>query len=73
LVNSSLKEAKIAAFVDSNPKYQGKLLNGIPVISPESLRSRTEPILISTRAYQNEIEMQIKNILRLHNKVIKLY
>lgn len=73
LVNSSLKEAKITAFVDSNPKYQGKLLNGIPVIAPESLRSETAPILISTRAYQNEIEKQIKNTLGLNNKVIKLY
>jgi SAM-dependent methyltransferase len=73
LANSSLKETKIAAFVDSNPKYQGKLLKEIPVVSPESLRTRVEPILISTRAYQNEIEMQIKNTLGLNNKVIKLY
>ncbi len=73
LVNSSLKNASIAAFVDSNPKYQGKQLNGIPVISPESLKARTEPILISTRAYQNEIEIQIREKLGLNNKVIKLY
>jgi SAM-dependent methyltransferase len=73
LVNSSLKNATIKAFADSNPKYQGKLLNGVPVVSPESLRTQTEPILISTRAYQNEIETQIKNELGLSNKVIKLY
>jgi trans-aconitate methyltransferase len=73
LVNSKLKDAKIKAFVDSNPKYQGKTLNGIPVIAPEALKTKTEPILISTRAYQNEIEMQIKNDLKLPNKVVKLF
>ena len=73
LASGSLKDASIAAFVDSNPKYQGKLLNGIPVLSPDFLTANTEPILISTRAYQNEIEKQIKNILKLNNKVIKLY
>jgi hypothetical protein len=73
LASGSLKDASIAAFVDSNPKYQGKLLNGIPVLSPDFLTAKTEPILISTRAYQNEIEKQIKNILKLNNKVIKLY
>ena len=73
LVNSSLKDAKISAFVDSNPKYQGKLLNGVPVIAPEILKTRSEPILISTRAYQSEIETQIKDVLGLKNKVIKLY
>ncbi len=73
LKNSALKDALITAFVDSNPKYQGKTLNNIPVISPNELKNRTETILISTRAYQNEIEMQIKNELGLNNVVIKLF
>jgi SAM-dependent methyltransferase len=73
LANGSLKDASIAAFVDSNPKYQVKLLNVIPVLPPDFLATKAEPILISTRAYQNEIEKQIKNILKLNNKVIKLY
>ncbi|MBX3165020.1 MAG: class I SAM-dependent methyltransferase [Bacteroidetes bacterium] len=73
LVNSKLRDVKISAFVDSNPKYQGKSLNGVNVISPESLKSKTDTILISTRPYQNEIESQIRNTLGLTNKVIKLY
>lgn len=73
LANSRLCDAKIAAFVDSNPKYQDKMMNGVPVISPNSLIGRKESILISTRAYQNEIEMQIRNVLKLENEIIKLY
>lgn len=73
LENSRLKDADIRAFVDSNPKYQGKLLQGVPVISPAALKDRKEAILISTRPYQAEIEAQIREQLKLNNKVIKLY
>ncbi|MEJ7826672.1 MAG: class I SAM-dependent methyltransferase [Segetibacter sp.] len=73
LANSKLGEAKIEAFVDSNPKYQGQSLNGIPIISPTSVIDKKEPILISTRPYQNEIEQQIREVLKLKNEVIKLY
>ncbi len=73
LANSRLNEALISAFVDSNPKYQGKSLNGIPIISPDTLPGRSEAILISTRPYQNEIESQIRNQLHLKNEIIKLY
>jgi SAM-dependent methyltransferase len=73
LANSSLSEAKITAFVDSNPKYQGNTLNNVPVIAPADLKNKKETILISTRAYQNEIEIQIKETLKIPNKIIKLY
>jgi SAM-dependent methyltransferase len=73
LASSRLKEAKIIAFVDSNPKFHGKKLNGITIVSPESLKNMTELILISSRIYQNEIEHQIRNVLQLSNEIIKLY
>jgi len=73
LSNTDLKNSNITNFVDSNPKYQGNLLNNIPVISTEELKYRNETILISTRAYQNEIEFQIRNVLNLPNKIIKLF
>jgi hypothetical protein len=63
----------IAAFVDSNPKYHGRDLQGIPVISPASLAGRREPILISTRGFQAEIQGQIRHQLNLSNEVILLY
>jgi SAM-dependent methyltransferase len=73
LANSRLVEAKIRAFVDSNPRYQGKALNSIPIISPELLKNLHEPILISSRVYQEEIVTQIHNELKLTNEVIRLY
>ena len=73
LANSQLAKAKIRAFIDSNPRYQGKLLNDIPILSPELLKELHEPILISSRVYQEEIAAQIQNELHLINEVIRLY
>jgi SAM-dependent methyltransferase len=73
LSTTDMKNADIICFVDSNPKYQGNKLNNIPVISPDELKNRKEQILISTRAYQHEIEFQIRKTLKLPNKIIKLF
>lgn len=73
LENSDLGKANIIAFVDSNPKYQGNSLNSVKVIAPEDLKDKKETILISTRAYQNEIELQIREKLKLPNRIIKLF
>ena len=73
LATSALGRAKIRAFVDSNPRYQGKKLNDVPVVSPLSLRDFPEPILISSRAYQEEIATQIEEKFQLKNKIIRLY
>jgi len=73
LATSRIREANIVAFVDSNPKFHGKKLNGIKIVSPKSLKNMPESILISSRAYQNEIEQQIRNVLQLSNEIIKLY
>jgi len=73
LAMSALAKVNIAAFVDSNPKYQGRQLHGRPVLSPEDLVSRNEPILISSYAAQKEIASQIRETLRLGNELITLY
>jgi len=73
LETSQLGKANIRAFVDSNPRYQGKSLNAIPIISPSELKNVPEPILISTRVYQEEIAKQIRVELKLNNDLIKLY
>ena len=73
LAISRLKEANIIAFIDSNPKYQGKHIEGIPVISPQNITGKTETILICTRAYQEEIARDIRNVFQLDNEIIKLY
>ena len=70
---SSLGKVNIAAFVDSNPKYQGQHLHGAPILGPDSLAGRTEPILISSYAAQHEIAQQIREKLQLSNELILLY
>ena len=73
LANSRLSEAKITAFVDSNPHYQGKDLNGIPIIAPVDLKRHDEAILIATRVYQEEIANIIRTELNLCNDLITLF
>jgi len=73
LATSRLSSAKIRAFVDSNPRYQGKSLNNVPIIAPGELKGLSEPILISSRVYQEEIENQIRAELNMDNEIIKLY
>lgn len=73
LATGGLDPNKIAVFVDSNRKYQRQELRGIAVVSPDEVRNRTEPILISSRGFQGEILGQIRESLQLRNKVILLY
>ncbi len=73
LADGGLDKADICLFVDSNPKYHGHELQGIPIVSPESLRQRTEPILICSRVFQREIQGQIQDQLNLNNKLLLLY
>jgi hypothetical protein len=48
-------------------------LNDIPIVSPESLNGRREPILVCSRVFQKEIERQIHQQLRLSNEILSLY
>lgn len=73
LAIGAFRNVRVAAFVDSNPKYHGRELHGIPVVSPASLAGRQEPILISTRGFQSEIQDQIRRQLALDNEIILLY
>jgi hypothetical protein len=73
LATGGLDPGRIAVFVDSNRNYQHQQLRGIPVVSPEEVRSRSEPILISSRGFQREIFGQIRHSMGLGNPVILLY
>jgi SAM-dependent methyltransferase len=69
----AFEDVDIVAFVDSNPKYHGRELHAVPVLSPSALAGRQEAILISTRGFQSEIQEQIRRQLNLDNEVILLY
>lgn len=73
LATGSLGQAHIRAFVDSNPIYRGKQLNGVPIVSPDEIRKWADPILISSRVYQEDIARQIAADLNVTNEVIRLY
>jgi SAM-dependent methyltransferase len=70
---TNFAKANIAAFVDVNTKYHGKELFGRPVIAPQAMAQRSEPILISSRAFQNDIAQMIRHDLKLPNRFILLY
>jgi SAM-dependent methyltransferase len=73
LAKGVLRQSDISAFVDSNPKYQNQQLAGIPVLSPDRLAGHSEPILISSYAFQEEIGEDIRQRLQLPNDLILLY
>jgi SAM-dependent methyltransferase len=73
LASGGLDASRVALFVDSNPNYQHQQLMGIRVAPPAELRGRSEPILISSRGFQREIEHEIRNIMGLPNRLILLY
>jgi hypothetical protein len=73
MATSRLAEAKIVAFVESNSRYHGRTLNGRPIMPPSALKDRAEPVLVSSRVFQNEIVRQIRDDLRCGNELILLY
>jgi SAM-dependent methyltransferase len=72
MATSRLARANIAAFIESNARYQGKTLNGRPILAPSALKERSEPVLISSRVFQKEIADQIR-ALGCSNELITLY
>ncbi|MEQ1885357.1 MAG: class I SAM-dependent methyltransferase [Bryobacteraceae bacterium] len=73
LANGGLHPSQIALFVDSNPNYQNRSLRGVPVVAPAQLNCTRQPILISSKGFQNEIQQQIRKQLHLTNPLILLY
>ena len=73
MATSRLAQARIVAFVESNTRYHGKRLHGLPIIPPEALKGRHEAVLISSRVFEKEIVDQIRQELHCANELIRLY
>ncbi len=73
LETSALPTANLVAFIDSNLRYQGKSLHGIPIIGPDQFSDRAATILISSHVAEGEIADAIKERLRWPNRVVLLY
>ncbi len=73
MATSRLAAANIVAFIESNARYHGRELLGRPIVAPESLRARPEPVLVSSWVFQHEISHQIRDTLGCTNELILLY
>lgn len=71
LLETCLGQTEIAAFVDSNPVNQGKMLRGVEIIAPEAIGACPEPIVITSTLHQQSIAAQIRE-MGLQNKLIFL-
>jgi len=70
---SPLPKANIVAFLDSNPRYQGKSIRGIPILAPGNFTRADASILISSHVAEQEIKEQIQHQLCWKNEVFCLY
>jgi SAM-dependent methyltransferase len=73
LAGSPLAQANLVGVIDSNPRYQGKRIAGLPVFSPKACPNEQATVLISSRVYQDEISRQIRERLGWKNKLLTLY
>jgi len=71
LSHTNLGGAKAVALTDSNPRYHGRRLAGIPVVPPDDLYSMDAPILIGTLIHHVAIEERIR-AMGLPNRVVGL-
>ena len=74
LAETSLGEASIVAFVDSNPVHHGRTLSGRPVVAPSELAGHVNapvPIVIGSLVNLESIETSIRG-QGLTNQVIHL-
>jgi len=71
LAETSLANAEIVAFVDSNPINQGRFLRGIPILAPSQVKPSTHPIIVASILHYRAIVENIRQ-LGLPNPVIAL-
>ncbi len=71
LAETCLGNAKIIAFVDGNPINQGRTLKGIPILSPDQLKSSEVPIIVTSILHYQAIADCIR-ALSLTNPIVSL-
>jgi SAM-dependent methyltransferase len=72
LVETSLAQATIVAFIDGNPINVGKKLRGLEIQPPSRLAGFAQPIIITTTLHQQAIADRIRHELRLPNEIVFL-
>ena len=71
LAETSLANAKIVAFVDSNTIFQGMLLRGSPILAPSKVKPSTTPIIVASTLHYEDICKSIHQY-GLTNPIISL-
>jgi SAM-dependent methyltransferase len=71
--SSALARVKVLAFIDSNPRYHGHHIDGVPIVPPEALRSFGADVLVASMGFQREIERQIRDQLGCTNAIVFLH
>jgi SAM-dependent methyltransferase len=66
-----LGRTQVRALVDNNPVLRGKTIAGAPILSPDAIAGRQEPIVIATLLHAGEIAAQIRRV-GLENPVLTL-
>lgn len=72
LASGVLKGKRIGAFLDSNPNYAGKTLNGSPVGGPQLRGDFDGPIVVATVREQDAVMSQIRQ-LGWSNRLVRLH
>jgi SAM-dependent methyltransferase len=72
MATTALRNAPIAAFLDSNPHLQGRSLGGVSIHPPQWLHGFSGPVLIASRGYAQEIRRILQEELTLGNPIITL-
>jgi hypothetical protein len=52
---------EVVALVDSNARYQGKAVNGTPIVSPAELPALGSPVVFSSWGFRTEMADQLQN------------
>ena len=72
VATSALGRVPIAAFIDGNPRYDGKSINGRPIVGPSQLARFSEPVLVASSGFQREIVEAIRGQWRRQNELVLL-
>lgn len=72
LATTLLKKANIKYFVDSNVRLQGKIINKLPIMSPEILKKDKVTVFVSTYIYGQEIKKTLLEKYNFKGKIILL-
>lgn len=68
-----IKSLNIKAIADKNEKLWGKRLNGALIISPNDIEKYAKDVIISSFAFEKEIQIELSNIFKDNIDIYTIY